>query len=104
MMGRVTVTRIEDDAQSVGSLRSRQGVMLRPEVSGRIARIGFRDGQRVKRGELLVQLDDTLQRAQLQQSQAQASIARTTCSATGDCWRRTSSARAPSTRVPRRWR
>ena len=51
--------------------------MLRPEVSGRIARIGFRDGQRVKRGQLLVQLDDTLQRAQLQQSQAQASIART---------------------------
>jgi len=76
-VGRVTVTRIEDDAQSVGSLRSRQGVMLRPEVSGRIARIGFRDGQRVKRGQLLVQLDDTLQRAQLQQSQAQASIART---------------------------
>ena len=77
-VGRVSVTRIEDDAQSVGSLRSRQGVMLRPEVSGRIARIGFRDGQRVKRGQLLVQLDDTLQRAQLQQSQAQASIARTT--------------------------
>ena len=76
-VGRVEVTRIEDDAQSVGSLRSRQGVMLRPEVSGRIARIGFRDGQRVKRGQLLVQLDDTLQRAQLQQSQAQASIART---------------------------
>ncbi|QTN25030.1 efflux RND transporter periplasmic adaptor subunit [Rhizobacter sp. AJA081-3] len=76
-VGRVTVTRIEDDAQSVGSLRSRQGVMLRPEVSGRIARIGFRDGQRVKRGQMLVQLDDTLQRAQLQQSQAQASIART---------------------------
>jgi membrane fusion protein (multidrug efflux system) len=72
------VARIEDDAQSVGSLRSRQGVMLRPEVSGRIARFGFRDGQRVKRGQLLVQLDDTLQRAQLQQSQAQASIARTT--------------------------
>jgi membrane fusion protein (multidrug efflux system) len=77
-VGRVAVARIEDDAQSVGSLRSRQGVMLRPEVSGRIARFGFRDGQRVKRGQLLVQLDDTLQRAQLQQSQAQASIARTT--------------------------
>lgn len=76
-VGRVAVTRIEDDAQAVGSLRSRQGVMLRPEVSGRIARIGFRDGMRVKRGQLLVQLDDTLQRAQLQQSQAQASIART---------------------------
>jgi membrane fusion protein (multidrug efflux system) len=77
-VARASVVRIEDDAQSVGSLRSKQGVMLRPEVSGRIARIGFSDGQRVRRGQLLVQLDDTLQRAQLQQAQAQASIARTT--------------------------
>jgi membrane fusion protein (multidrug efflux system) len=51
--------------------------MLRPEVSGRIARLGFTDGQRVKRGQLLVQLDDTLQQAQLKQAEAQASIART---------------------------
>jgi membrane fusion protein (multidrug efflux system) len=70
----VTLT---DDVQAVGSLKSSQGVMLRPEVSGRIARLGFTDGQRVRRGQLLVQLDDTLQRAQLQQAEAQASIART---------------------------
>ncbi len=76
-VARAVAVRIEDDAQSVGSLRSKQGVMLRPEVPGRIARIGFADGQRVRRSQLLVQLDDTLQRAQLQQSQAQASIART---------------------------
>lgn len=76
-VARASVARIEDDAQSVGSMRSRQGVMLRPEVSGRVSRIGFADGQRVKRGQLLIQLDDTLQRAQLQQAQAQASIART---------------------------
>ncbi|MDZ7591229.1 MAG: efflux RND transporter periplasmic adaptor subunit [Rubrivivax sp.] len=68
---------LTDDVQAVGSLRSRQGVMLRPEVSGRIARLGFEDGQRVSRGQLLVQLDDTLQQAQLQQAEAQASIART---------------------------
>jgi membrane fusion protein, multidrug efflux system len=52
-------------------------VMLRPEVSGRVARLGFIEGQRVRRGQLLVQLDDTLQSAQLQQAEAQASIART---------------------------
>ena len=69
--------RIEEDAQAVGSLRSNQGVMLRPEVSGRVAKLGFGDGQRVRRGQVLVQLDDALQAAQLQQAQAQASIART---------------------------
>ena len=76
-VGTVQRLRIEDDAQAVGTLRSRQGVMLRPEVSGRIARLGFGDGQRVRRGQLLVQLDDTLQAAQLRQSQAQAGIANT---------------------------
>jgi membrane fusion protein (multidrug efflux system) len=51
--------------------------MLRPEASGRIAKLAFSDGQRVRRGQLMVQLDDTLQRAQQQQAQAQAAIART---------------------------
>lgn len=77
-VGRVELARIEDDAQAVGSLRARQSVMLRPEVSGRVASFGFDSGARVRRGQLLVQLDDTLQRAQLQQAQAQSSIARTT--------------------------
>jgi len=76
-VGRVEVARIADDAQALGSVRSRQGVMLRPEVSGRISKIGFSDGQRVRRGQLLVQLDDALQQAQLQQAQAQSGIART---------------------------
>jgi membrane fusion protein (multidrug efflux system) len=76
-VGKVETIDIEDDAQAVGSLRSRQGVMMKPEVSGRISRLGFTDGQRVRKGQVLVQLDDTLQDAQLKQAEAQASIART---------------------------
>ncbi len=76
-VARAEAITIAEDIQAVGSLKSRQGVMLRPEVSGRISRLGFIDGQNVKRGQLLVQLDDTLQRAQLQQAAAQAGIART---------------------------
>jgi len=76
-VARAEAMTLTDDVQAVGSLKSSQGVMLRPEVSGRIARLGFVEGQRVRRGQLLVQLDDTLQQAQLQQAEAQASIART---------------------------
>lgn len=76
-VARAEAVTLADEVQAVGSLKSSQGVMLRPEVSGRIARLDFGDGQRVRRGQLLVQLDDTLQRAQLQQAEAQASIART---------------------------
>jgi membrane fusion protein, multidrug efflux system len=76
-VARAQAKTLVDDVQAVGSLQAVQGVMLRPEVSGRIARLGFADGQRVRRGQLLVQLDDTLQQAQLKQAEAQASIART---------------------------
>jgi membrane fusion protein, multidrug efflux system len=68
---------LTDDVTAVGSLKSKQGVMLRPEVSGRIAKLGFVNGQTVKRGQLLVQLDDSLQQAQLQSALAQLSTAQT---------------------------
>ena len=67
---------LRDDAEAVGTLRSRQNVMMRPEVAGRILSLGFGDGARVNVGQVLVQLDDTLQRAEVQQSLAQLSIAR----------------------------
>jgi membrane fusion protein (multidrug efflux system) len=76
-VGKVEQLTLTDDVLAVGSLRSRQGVMLRPEVSGRISQLGFESGQRVRRGQLLVLLDDTLQQAQLKQAEAQAGIART---------------------------
>jgi len=76
-VGKVQRMRLEDDAQAVGTLRSNQSVVLRPEVSGRIVKLAFSDGQRVGRGQLLVQLDDTLQQAQIKQAEAQAGIART---------------------------
>ena len=77
----VEVTKVEkmslrDDAQSVGSLRSRQSVMMRPEVAGRVKQLGFTDGGRVRKGQMLVQLDDVLQRAEIRQAQAQVSIAK----------------------------
>lgn len=67
---------LRDDAEAVGSLRSRRSVVLRPEISGRITHLNFTDGQRVRKGQLLVQLDDQLPRAQVQQSRAELSIAR----------------------------
>jgi membrane fusion protein, multidrug efflux system len=75
-VARVEVVQLTDDAQAVGSLRSRQGVVLKPEVSGRVTRLNFRDGDRVQRGQLLVQLDDQLAAAQVQQAQAELSISR----------------------------
>lgn len=71
----VVTASLSDDIRTVGSLRSRQGVVLRPEVSGRITQLNFTDGQRVRKGQALVKFDDQLPKAQIQQSQAELSIA-----------------------------
>ena len=75
-VARVRTTVIRDEVQAVGSLRSRRSVVLRPEVSGRVTQLHFSDGARVRKGQVLVQLDDQLPRAQVQQAQAELSIAR----------------------------
>ena len=74
-VAKVAVATLSDDTRAVGSLRSRRGVVLRPEVSGRITQLNFTDGERVRKGQVLVQFDDQLQQAQIQQSRAELSIA-----------------------------
>jgi len=74
-VAKVEKSPLRDDAQTVGTLKSRQNIMLRPEVSGRVVALGFADGSQVRKGQMLVQLDDSLQRAEIQQAQAQMSIA-----------------------------
>ena len=74
-VAKVEQAKLVDEAQATGSLRSRQNIMVRPEVSGRITQVNFRDGQKVSRGQLLIQLDDQLAQAQVKQAQAELSIA-----------------------------
>ena len=62
-------------SSAVGSLRANESVMLRPEASGRIVALPFREGQPVARGAVLVELDSAIQRAELMQAQANLSLA-----------------------------
>lgn len=59
---------------AVGSLRSDEAVVLRPEIAGRISEILFREGQRVQKGEVLVRFDSSVQRAELEQAKANLSL------------------------------
>ena len=55
---------------AVGSLSSENSVMLRPEITGRITTINFQEGGPVQQGQVLVELDSSVPRAQLEQAQA----------------------------------
>ena len=66
---------VRDELVTFGSLVSDESVMIRPEVAGRLARLHFREGQRVEEGALLVSLDDAIARAELAQAQANLNLA-----------------------------
>jgi membrane fusion protein (multidrug efflux system) len=60
---------------AVGSLRSTESIQLRPEVAGRIVSINFNEGQDVKAGDVLVELDRSVEEAELAEAQAQLALA-----------------------------
>jgi len=66
---------LEDEVTAVGSLKSVDSVILRPEVSGRIAAIRFGDGQKAAKGAVLIELDAQTQAAELQQAKANLGLA-----------------------------
>jgi membrane fusion protein (multidrug efflux system) len=73
---RVAEVNLADDLSAVGTLGSNESVILRPEVSGRIAQIAFREGQPVRKGQLLIQLDASVNQAEVQQARAELDLAR----------------------------
>lgn len=83
-VAQVTTTRLIDDINAVGSIRSNEGVVIRPEVSGRIAKLNFDDGQAVKKGQLLIAFDSTVNQAEVQQAKAELGIARANFERTAD--------------------
>lgn len=65
-----------DSVSAVGTLKSNESVVLRPEIAGRVTEIRFREGAPVGRGAVLLTLDASTQRAELQQAQANLALAR----------------------------
>jgi len=71
---RVAAGRVREEVSAVGTLRSNESVVVRPEISGRIARIEFDEGKPVRKGQLLVALDDSVYAAELQQAKANLAL------------------------------
>lgn len=63
---------------AVGYIRPNQGAMLSSESSGTVKSVNVKSGQRVNKGDLLVELDDTVEVATLKASQAQLPNAKLT--------------------------
>jgi membrane fusion protein, multidrug efflux system len=64
-----------DDLWSIGSLRSDESVQISSELTGRIAEIAFKEGERVAAGDVLVKLDDALATAEVADAKARLALA-----------------------------
>jgi membrane fusion protein, multidrug efflux system len=61
---------------AIGTLAPVQGVMISADADGTIVKIGAENGAPVKAGDLLVELDSSVEAAQLHASEARAELAR----------------------------
>lgn len=61
---------------TVGNLSAIQSVTLRPQVSGRIEKIHFQEGTRVKAGDPLYKIDDRMYKAKVKEMEANLMVTR----------------------------
>lgn len=73
---KVVTAALPQTLTAVGSLRSDESVVLRPEVAGRVSAILFKEGQRVAKGAPLVRLDTSINDADVQQTRANLTLAK----------------------------
>jgi membrane fusion protein (multidrug efflux system) len=62
------------EIQAIGTVSARSGVDLTVEVSGVVRQVAFHSNEKVKAVQILVQLDDAVQRANLEAEKAQAAL------------------------------
>ena len=61
--------------ETVGTLRADEAVILRPEISGRVERILFQDGQQIAAGDEVLVLDASIHKAELADAKARLLLA-----------------------------
>lgn len=69
-LARAEIRTLSDTVEAVGTTRARQSIDIVPEADGRVEKILFEPGQHVSKGATLVQLDDTIARADLAEADA----------------------------------
>ncbi len=77
-VGRVELVTVNDEVETTGTLAADETVVIAPEIAGRVVALGFKEGERVRKGQELVKLDTAILDAELKQLQADLSLARDT--------------------------
>ena len=73
---------------AVGSLRADQGVIVPSEGQGTVKRIAFESGALVQAGDVLIELDSEVERAQLASAQSRAELSQINLNRARELWER----------------
>jgi len=76
IFGKPVLEPVEDTIAALGSIEANERVEIKPEVSGLIQSILFKEGDRVKKGAKLFELDSRKEAAQVAQVKAEEDLAR----------------------------
>ena len=68
------------------NIKTRQNLLLYPEYSGTLKKLYVKEGQQVKKGKLLAQIDDAGLKNQLEQLEIQTQLSKTTFDRTQRLW------------------
>ena len=71
----VSLSTVTEDIQAIGSLEPNESVVVSPEIAGRVLRIRFGEGDRVAAGDVLVELDAAILRAELSKARSDLTLA-----------------------------
>lgn len=78
----VTVTKVKrkvvpSQVEAIGTLQAKRQVDIAPQIAGKVVDVSYTPGSFVKRGKVLIQLDDRIYRAQLSSAQSALKLAET---------------------------
>lgn len=69
---------VNEEVEALGTLAADESVVIAPEIAGRVIALGFKEGERVEKGQSLVKLDTAILDAELKQLQADLGLAKDT--------------------------
>jgi membrane fusion protein (multidrug efflux system) len=77
-MAPVEVGKVVEEVEALGTLAANELAIVAPEIAGLVTKIGFEEGEFVKRGQVLVELDASILKTELAQAEAELKLAQDT--------------------------
>lgn len=71
----VKVAAVSTSVSALGTLQANQSVTIQPEIAGKVVKVGFKEGDGVKAGTILIELDRSILAAEAEQAKTTLELA-----------------------------